>query len=210
MINKLIRTGIVSSINYKDSTVKVEFDNSNGNVSRDLPVIFKGVNDISNYSMPSVSERVLCVFLPEAENVGFVVGSYRDDKNKAQVTGKVKHLLFSDGTSIKYDLDSQLLEIDAVGDINITSGKAITISGGSSIDINTSGELNLKGSTVNIDGNINMKGGTLTVANVAQFSGAMTTAAINALSIGTAATGDIDSHIHRDAENRLTTGAIKK
>ena len=124
---RFLRLGRVSSINYKEVSVSVEFNNSPGKISGGLKVLSDHTSKEKDYSLPSVGEEVLCVFLPNAPNVGFVLGSYYSGKNLPIDTGKIKYILFPDGTKIKYNMETSVLEVDCVGDVNISSGTVVNI-----------------------------------------------------------------------------------
>ncbi|GLI57366.1 hypothetical protein PM10SUCC1_28800 [Propionigenium maris DSM 9537] len=124
---RMIRTGKVSSINYKKSSVRVVFDDSPGIVSKELKVLLPHTKEEKNYSMPSLREDVVCIFLPHAPSTGFVIGSYNSGKNLPPEIGKVKYIFFPDGTRVKYNMETNLLEVDCVGDINIASGRVVNI-----------------------------------------------------------------------------------
>ncbi|HAS79508.1 MAG TPA: baseplate assembly protein [Fusobacteriaceae bacterium] len=127
---RFIRTGKVSSISYKTTTARVEFDDAPGIISKPLQVLTDHTNTERNYSMPSVKENVVCVFLPNSSNsTGFILGSYSSERNLPKDTGKMKYIIFPDGTKIKYNFETHLLEIDCVGEVNISSGTVINIKG---------------------------------------------------------------------------------
>ncbi|MEI6857075.1 phage baseplate assembly protein V [Psychrilyobacter sp.] len=134
---RFLRLGKVSSINYKEVSVSVEFDDSPGVISKGLKILSDHTSKEKDYSLPNPGEDVVCVFLPHAPTVGFVLGSYYSGKNLPTDTGKIKYILFPDGTKIKYNMETSVLEVDCVGDINISSGAAV----------------NIKGNEVNIDAN---------------------------------------------------------
>ncbi|MEI6856795.1 phage baseplate assembly protein V [Psychrilyobacter sp.] len=126
---RFLRTGKVSSINYKEVSVSVEFDDSPGIISKELKVLSDHTSKEKDYSLPNVGEDVVCVFLPHAPTVGFVLGSYYSGKNLPPDTGEMKYILFPDGTKIKYNMETSVLEVDCVGEVNISSGVVVNIKG---------------------------------------------------------------------------------
>ena len=64
-LRKCIRIGTVSSINPKDHTARIVFEDEGHNVSYDLPIIVPNTYDNSDYHMPDINEDVLCLFLPD-------------------------------------------------------------------------------------------------------------------------------------------------
>lgn len=65
-MSELIRTGIISSVNSSNKTVRVYFPELDDDVSDELRIIDTG-------SMPIEKEEVLCLFLPDSPETGFVL-----------------------------------------------------------------------------------------------------------------------------------------
>ena len=178
---RLIRTGKVSSINYKECSARVEYDDAPGIVSKELKILQPRTNKEKNYSMPSIGEDVFCIFLPHAPSVGFIIGSYYSGKNLPVEAGKMKYIFFPDGTKIKYDIETSILEVYSVGEINIESGSIVNIKG-KEVNIETE-SFNVSALESNFDHNINC-------ADVITDKGSH------------------DNHTHKDAENRTTTAPL--
>lgn len=68
---KLCRIGKVNSVDESERTAKVEFENDL--ISDDLKVLITSKN---NDYMPKVGDFVVCLFLPEGEGDGFVLGGF--------------------------------------------------------------------------------------------------------------------------------------
>jgi phage baseplate assembly protein V len=191
---RFLRTGKVSSVDYKTTTARVEFDDTPGEISKPLQVLTDHTNAERNYSMPSVKENVVCIFLPGSnEGAGFILGSYSSAKNLPKDTGKMKYIIFPDGTKIKYNFETHLLEIDCVGDVNIKGANNINIS--SKNIVMTTDKLTINSKATSIIG---------TSLNI----NAATTAKEVGVTKLTTPKGDTDLHKHEDAEKRLTTVPI--
>ena len=175
---RFIRTGKVSSINYKKCSARVEFDDAPGIISKELKVLVDHSSKEKRYSMPGIGEDVICLFLPHAPSVGFISGSYYSGMNLPEETGKVKYTIFPDGTKIKYDLDSKVLEVDCVGDVNITAAKGVKITA-ESLEVDAETIFKKKVSGIEI------------------YSPVIKTDK-----------GDIDEHIHKDSLNNDTTAPL--
>lgn len=141
---RLVRTGKVSSINYKEATARIEFHNEPGVFSKELKVVTSHTNKEKNYSMPSIGEDVVCIFPSNTNSDGYILGSYHDGKNLPGITGKVKYIFFPDGTKLKYDMETHTLEADCVGEINIKSGSVVNIK---------AEEVNIEASNLNFKAN---------------------------------------------------------
>jgi len=175
---RFMRTGKISSINYKRCSARVEYDDAPGVISKELKILSTNSNKTKEYSMPSIGEDVVCIFFPHAPSVGFIVGSYYSGKNLPANTGKVKYIFFPDGTRLKYNLETSLLEIDCAGDINISSGKVVNVQA-KEINIVTE-SFNVSAEESNFDHDINC-------ADVVTDKGSH------------------NAHTHVDAEDRPTT-----
>lgn len=78
----MLRTGTVSSVNKKESTVKVYFEDRDNSTSGDLRVVTKNTMKKKFYWMPEVDEQVLCLFDPRGGEDGYVIGSFYSDVDK--------------------------------------------------------------------------------------------------------------------------------
>lgn len=127
-IIKTIRVGIVSSINPANGTAKVIWPDEDSKVSTDLIVsqIFNG-NNHKGYRMPDVGEQVICEFLPNSPTKGFITGS-------APSESELPLYDTADKCGIKF------------GDIEITLNRA-----DGSINIKTSGEIRINGSSIHLN-----------------------------------------------------------
>ena len=83
VMQNIVRIGTVSSVNADNRTARVAFADKAGLVSGDLKVVKNTCSpncegdsccSLSPW-LPQVGELVLCVFLPNGEGHGFVVGS---------------------------------------------------------------------------------------------------------------------------------------
>lgn len=124
-MRQLIRIGIVSSVNPKNCTAKVLFEDQDEAVSYDLFVINHNTQDNQDYWLPDVNEAVLCLFLPIGIETGFIIGSYYSDVDKpADNDQNVRSMVFADGTRIEYNRNTHKLKVSCVGDIEVTCKNA--------------------------------------------------------------------------------------
>lgn len=120
VITNISRVGKVSSVNPDNMTARVTFADKNNMLSAELPIINRGSKNNKDYWLPDVGEQVVCLFLSNGINQGFVLGSYFSDPAPPQISSVNKRRLdFADGTYIEYDRDSHKLNIHCVGDIRI-------------------------------------------------------------------------------------------
>ena len=193
---RFLRTGKVSSISYKTTTARVEFDDTPGEISKPLQVLTDHTNTERKYSMPSLKEDVVCIFLPGSnEAAGFILGSYSTEKNLPKDSGKMKYIIFPDGTKIKYNFETHLLEVDCIGDIDIKGANNVNISSNNIVMTTNSLTINSKSTSI-----------TGTSLDINAFTTAKN---VKAEEVGvtklTTPKGDVDLHKHKDAESRPTT-----
>ena len=96
-VPQFIRVGIVSSVDKQACTARVYFEDLDSYVSSELRVIVKNAMSRKDFWLPEVDEQVLCIFLPNDESTGFIIGSFYSETDKPPT---------SDG-SIGYWVDEQ-------------------------------------------------------------------------------------------------------
>lgn len=104
-----IRIGKVSSINYKDGTADIVFDDEE--VKNGLPFFS------AEYKMPNVGDVVVAIFqsnTSKGREQGYILGPIYNANNKPEKHGKgIFFKRFSENAYIMYDPDSDTLEIKA-------------------------------------------------------------------------------------------------
>lgn len=117
--NRLLMVGVVSATYPEEARARVMFEDRDGKTSKKLPVMFTRALDVEVYAMPNVGEEVLCAFLGNGLEEGFILGGYYNDKKKPpRDKQKVKVIKFSTGDYIEYDGYKKLFTIH--GDVHIT------------------------------------------------------------------------------------------
>ncbi|QHJ79175.1 MAG: hypothetical protein [Caudoviricetes sp.] len=138
-IRDLIRIGEVSEvIGYR---VRVKFSDRDDVVSQPLPVLqgFTGSN--KKIEMPSLNEKVVCIFLPTGLEDGFVIGSFYDESNQPPADNN--KTVYEDGSSVEFSNGSFIL--NAVASL-IINAPLIKLNGAVSAG---------DGSVMQVDGGIN-------------------------------------------------------
>lgn len=124
--NRLIMIGTISAIYPEDATARVMFSDRDSMVSKRLPVMFTRALGIEIYAMPNVGEEVLCIFLANGLEEGFIVGAYYNDINKPPAKDKnIKIIKFEDGNYIKYEKGTFTIKGNVVVEGEIKSNKFI-------------------------------------------------------------------------------------
>lgn len=122
MRDKSIRYGRVSSINPEMMTAKVLFDDEDNNVTDELEIIVRNSKNNKDYALPDVGEYVVCLFLDNDRNSGFIVGAvYSSNNMPLHNNADVRAVDFADGTSIEYNRATGSLRINCTGDLIINA-----------------------------------------------------------------------------------------
>lgn len=152
-----IRIGEVSSVDSKNCTARVVFDDEDGFVSNDLPVIQRNTQSTKDYWLPAIGEDVICLFLPCGEEDGFILGSFYADEITPPVNSETKRYLeFPDESTFEYDWEAHKLKA-VIGDTVIEATEdAVQISGASKVKV-TVPEIEFVGD-LTVSGNIGATG----------------------------------------------------
>lgn len=153
-----IRIGEVSSVDPAKCTARVVFDDEDGYVSDDLPIVQRNTQNTKDFWLPAVGEDVICLFLPCGEEDGFILGSFYADEIEPPTSSATKRYTeYPDGTVTEYDWESHELTVNgakkikvAVPDIefigNLSVDGDITTTGGVAAD----GEVTAKAKSTNV------------------------------------------------------------
>lgn len=153
-----IRIGEVSTVDPKNCTARVVFDDEDGFVSNDLPVIQRNTQSTKDYWLPAVGEDVICIFLPCGEEDGFILGSFYADEITPPVNSETKRCTeYPDGTVIEYDWEAHKLEVRGAEKIKVTVPD-IEFIGNLNVDgdITNTGDI-VAGGGVSADGEVTAK-----------------------------------------------------
>ena len=126
--SNMIRYGKVSSVIAAKHMVRVTFPDKSGLVSHALPVLVPCSSQDKAYSLPDVGEDVLCLFLPNGTQRGFVVGSFYNVNNAPPVASVDKqNITFKDGTKIEYDRAKHeyVMHVNGKATINASTGDVV-------------------------------------------------------------------------------------
>lgn len=153
-----IRIGEVSTVDPVKCTATVVFDDEDGFVSDNLPIIQRNTQDVKDYWLPAVGEDVLCLFLPCGEEDGFILGSFYADEIEPPTSSETKRYTeYPDGTVIEYDWEAHELKVTGAKKIKVTAPD-IEFVGNLSVDgditttgdVAADGEVTAKAKTTNV------------------------------------------------------------
>ena len=134
--NQLVRVGTVASADPAKGTARVYLPDSDGMESYSLPVLFQKTQDDKHYSIPDKGEQVLCVFLPNGLEQGFIIGAFYSDKDTVTVPNKdITRVDFANGAFLEHNRETGLFSVSIQGNIDIKATGNIAING-HRIDLN--------------------------------------------------------------------------
>ena len=140
-----IRVGEVTSIDPQKHTARVSFPEDDNNVSYDLAVLCRNTYSNQDYGMPDVGEDVLCLFLPEGIEDGFILGSfYAGEVSPPTGNADERKTVFSDGANFTYNRVTHSFDIQ-IGASKIHADQ-------SSITAETSATIKAKAPSVTVEG----------------------------------------------------------
>lgn len=109
-IDEIVRVGKVVSVDEANHTVRVEFTDRGEMVSYDLPVLVSSTIDPQDYELPAEKTDVVCIFLPNGQQQGFILGAYYTGANPPPVKDRKMYLRkFDDGTEIVIDRGKRIV-----------------------------------------------------------------------------------------------------
>lgn len=153
-----IRIGEVSSVDPAKCTARVVFDDEDGYISDDLPIVQRNTQNTKDYWLPAVGEDVICLFLPCGEEDGFILGSFYADEIEPPTSSESKrYTKYPDGTVIEYDWEAHALAVTGAEKIKVNVPD-IEFIGNLSVDgdiiatggVSAEGEVTAKAKTTNI------------------------------------------------------------
>ena len=132
-MNELARVGFVVSRQPEKHRVRVEFrDTVTAKlVSGWLPVLVPRASADMAFDLPDVGDQVLCLFLGNGLEEGFVLGSMYGAQTPPVSSGDTFHRTFSDGTTLEYDRAAHKLRASVRGDVeaSVTGNIEVTLQG---------------------------------------------------------------------------------
>ncbi len=117
-----IRIGRVSTIDYENGMISVQYPDLNGSVTTTMPVL--SLN--GEYSMPDIDDNVLVVYLSNGSSIGIVLGCFWNISNKPPLSGKnVFYKRLSEDAFISYENGELLIKAPSVKVVSDNETKTI-------------------------------------------------------------------------------------
>lgn len=203
----LIKLGEISSIDPSKATARVVFDDEDGLVSYDLPVLQRNSLKNHDFAMPDVGEDAIVLFFGEGQEDGVILGSiYAGEVTPPETTENRRTVVFDDGTRVCYDREEHKLTVTIEGteivfnrqDGSITVPNAVTI--------------NCTTATVNASSSVTLDTPKTDITGVLNVAGLITGSGGLAVSGGSGAavtvSGNMSLQGQIDASNDVTAGGI--
>ncbi|WP_304158890.1 phage baseplate assembly protein V [Fusobacterium ulcerans] len=153
-----IELGIIKIINEKDYTARVRIPELDNKMTGDLQVLVPLTNGDQEYKMPAVETQVVCLFIGDRIDRGYIIGSYYSKKYQVP-GGAVKEkiiLKYPGGAEIEIDKKSGVMKLDVIKELIISTPK-VTINS----DVEIKGKLDVEKETT-IKDNLGVGGDTTT------------------------------------------------
>lgn len=133
------RVGRVTALLPEKGAVRVEFGDRGNLVSYELPVMVKQTLKNKDSYMPDIDEHVVCSFLGNGLEQGFVLGAIYSEADTAVNSNPNKRgSTFEDGTEIYYDREQNKLSITIAGEGLIeVNCKSATVTASDSVMVDT-------------------------------------------------------------------------
>ena len=124
-MKEIIRAGKVSAVIPERCAARVVFDDRDGLISAELPVLQSSCLNNKFYSLPDVNDSVVCLMFPNDPNGGGVVlGSFYHEKNLPPAQSQdLSQIKFGDGSVISFDREKGDLRINCTGKIYINGAE---------------------------------------------------------------------------------------
>lgn len=144
ILQNIIRIGTVSSVNPGNGTARVTFAEKSEIVSGDLQVLQRNTLKNKDWALPDVGEQVLCVFLPNGLESGFIIGavySAKDKPNEAAKSQDKRRVDFEDGSFVEFDRKTKKLTVDCKGEVILNAQGKITVAGQADLSVTAQGNV---------------------------------------------------------------------
>lgn len=133
--NRVYMIGTVTKINPEEAKARVLFEDKDEITSKEIPIMFNHTKGMRIYAMPEIGEQVVCSFLANGIEEGFIEGAYYDDIDKPPVKDPAIKI-------IKFKTDDYILYNDNTGEMEIKCKTLrvkgdLHVTGSARVDVNT-------------------------------------------------------------------------
>ena len=133
-LHNLIRLAKITEVDHAAYRARAAFGE---NETAFLPWLENRAGANVTHSAPEVGEQVI-ILCPSGEPANGIIlrGLYSDSRTPPEGGENLHAMTFKDGASVKYDTASGKLTVEAITDIEVTSGADITINATGSVTVN--------------------------------------------------------------------------
>ena len=153
---QLVREGKVSVTYPERHTARVVFEDKDGMVGAEMPILTSCAAGNKSYSMPDVGDMVVCLFASNSDMTGngWIIGSRFNDKSKPNANSQdVTRVDFSDGSYVEYNRKTHELKLKSTGKITLEATDEISFKGNAKIKFDATGGLDLTSAAdINLQG----------------------------------------------------------
>ncbi len=123
IVKELLRVGTVTVKDPANMCCRVTFSDTptNAVTSYWFPVLVTRAHGDTYYDLSDIGSKVLCAFLPNGYEEGFILGSYYPKGKAPETDGDIYCHAFKDGTYIEYNRKEHRLIASCVGDVNLSA-----------------------------------------------------------------------------------------
>lgn len=148
-IAEILRVGTVTAKEPKTMRCKVTFfdTHTSGATSKWLAVLVNRAFSDTYYDLPDVGSKVLCAFLPNGTEEGFILGSFYPKEKAPPADENIYRHTFNDGTFLEYDRAKHKLTVSCAGDVEILAKGSVELTG-NTVSITAQGLMNLQASQI--------------------------------------------------------------
>lgn len=134
-----LRFGIVTGVNTKDGSVRVQLPDGDNMVSAPLRVLQRRSLKDKAQCLPDIGEPVACLFSGQGLESGVVLGAHYSTQTPAPgQQASTDYIVYEDGTEIWYDRKTHRLTLNIMGDVEINATGDIKIACGGTLSMDAS------------------------------------------------------------------------
>lgn len=151
---QLVREGKVTATYPARHTARVVFEDKDGMVGPEMPILTSCSAGNKSYSMPDVGDMVVCLMASNADmtGTGWIIGSRFNDKSKPNANSQdVTRIDFADGSFVEYNRKSHELKLKSTGKITIEADDEIVFKGNTNVKFNATGNFNVDAKIINLN-----------------------------------------------------------
>lgn len=166
----MLRYGNITEIDPQSGFARVTFTDD-GIVSDWLQIVTRGaISDKDSFTF-AINEQVACLMDEHSED-GVILGALFNSKSKSNVGDGISKILYSDGSFVQYNKNSNEYTIDVKGKINILASENIEINSVSKVDIKSAAEISIEAPVIQLIGAVAVTGALAVSGAITGASGA--------------------------------------